>query len=224
MPRKRMIDPEFWSDETIGQWSFQGRLFYIALWNFADDEGRFKAHSKLLKAQIFPYDEKITIDILKKEIESKVQWYSTDKQQYGFLRNFLKYQRIDRPSASKIPTPPPLVEGSTNTPRQLDPKLSKVKLSKVNIREDTFEVLWQKYPSKGKLGRKEALRHFTATVKTDEDLENIKKALDSYLQSNRVKGGFVQNGSTWFNNWVDWIKYTEPDKENAAIEQARRIN
>ena len=58
MARKRMIDPEFWSDEEIATLSFPARLFYIGLWNFADDEGKGKGHSKLLKAQIFPYDEK----------------------------------------------------------------------------------------------------------------------------------------------------------------------
>ena len=105
MARKRMIDPEFWSDEQIGHWSFEARLFYIALWNFADDEGRFKAHPKLLKAQIFPYDDKLQIDKLKKEISTKIQWYAVEGLQYGHIHNFLKYQRIDRPAPSRLPTP-----------------------------------------------------------------------------------------------------------------------
>jgi hypothetical protein len=75
MARKRMIDPEFWSDEEIGNWSFPARLFYIGLWNFADDSGRFKAHNDLLKAQIFPYDKRLDIDKLKKELNHKIQWY-----------------------------------------------------------------------------------------------------------------------------------------------------
>ncbi len=66
MARKRIIDPEFWSDEEIGQWSFPARLFYIGLWNFADDSGRFKAANALLKAQIFSYDKKLDVKKLKK--------------------------------------------------------------------------------------------------------------------------------------------------------------
>ena len=106
MPRKRMISPEFWRDEEIGAWSIEARLFYIGLWSFADDEGRLRAHPKLLKSQIFPYDEKINIEKLKAEVSKKVLWYKVDGQEYGYIKNFLKHQRIDRPSKSQLPAPP----------------------------------------------------------------------------------------------------------------------
>lgn len=128
MPRKRIIDPEFWSDEEIGFWSHAARLFYIGLWNFSDDEGRFKAHSALLKSQIFPYDSEIDIETLKSEISGKIDWYEVGGCQYGHLRNFLKHQRIDKPSPSKLPK---FDDHSKSLPRTLPPKLSKEKLSKV---------------------------------------------------------------------------------------------
>lgn len=115
MPRKRIIDPEFWSDQEIGQWSFEARLFYIGLWNFADDEGRLKAPLALLKAQIFPFETKINMDKVKKEVSAKIQWYSVNGSDYGFIRNFLKYQKIDRPTESKLPPPPQLDEDSSST-------------------------------------------------------------------------------------------------------------
>ena len=133
MARKRIIDPEFWSDEEIGNWSFQARLFYIGLWNFADDEGRFKADPRLLKAQIFPYDAKISLTRVKKELESKIIWYEVNNCQYGFIKNFLKYQRIDRPTKSLLP--PPLVEDSSSDRRGLEANISKDNISEVNIRE-----------------------------------------------------------------------------------------
>lgn len=70
--------------------------------------------------------------------------------------------------------------------------------------DDFFERLWKEYPSKD--GKKEAFRHFRASVKTEGDLEAIGKALQNYLASERVKKGYVKNGSTWFNNWQDWIQ------------------
>ena len=76
----------------------------------------------------------------------------------------------------------------------------------------TFEELWKEYPNKD--GKKEAIRHFKTTVKTDADRLNVKKALLNYLQSTNVKKGFIKNGSTWFNNWQDWIDFT-----GAAIEE-----
>jgi hypothetical protein len=125
-----MIDPEFWSDEEIGKWSFDTRLFYIGLWNFADDEGRFKAADLLLKSQIFPYDSSIDIKRIKKELNHKIEWYENEGLQYGYIRNFLKYQRIDRPTESKLPIPPSIVEPSTNTRRTLAPNIREVNISK----------------------------------------------------------------------------------------------
>ena len=134
MARKRMIDPEFWSDEAIGGWSDKAKLFYIALWNFSDDKGRFKAHSALLKSQIFPYDGAVDIDALKKELGNKIEWYTVDGAQYGFVRNFLKWQRIDKPTPSKLPlSPSQLVESSTMAQGVLPPNRSKEKLSKEKL-------------------------------------------------------------------------------------------
>lgn len=141
MARKRMIDPEFWSDEEVGHWSYEARLFYIGLWNFADDEGRFKAHSKLLKAQIFPYDNRLNIEKVKKEVAKKVQWYNDNGLQYGYIRNFLKYQRIDRPTPSKLPEPKQLNEASPSPQRNVPPNIREVKLSKEKLSKDILNIV-----------------------------------------------------------------------------------
>lgn len=72
--------------------------------------------------------------------------------------------------------------------------------------EFDFEAIWKQYPSK--VGKPAAQRHFKATVKTDEDFQNIQKALSNYVQCDRVKNNFIQNGSTWFNDWRAWIDPT----------------
>lgn len=71
-----------------------------------------------------------------------------------------------------------------------------------------FESLWEKYPSKD--GKKVALKHFVGSVITDQDCSDIQKALDNYLKSERVSNGYIKNGSTWFNNWRDWVDFKEP--------------
>lgn len=225
MPRKRIIDPEFWSDEEIGKWPFEARLFYIGLWNFADDEGRLKAHPSLLKSQIFPYETEVDIETLKNIVSGKVDWYSVDNSQYGNILNFLKYQRIDRPTPSKIPTRRTLDEHSTNTRGHLAPKLSKEKLREVKTMRPPgsvgdFEDIWSKYPKKD--GRKAAERSFKASVKTEQDYADIQKALKNYLDSSDVARGFIKNGSTWFNNWQDWINYTDPAKPYDDVETMLR--
>lgn len=69
----------------------------------------------------------------------------------------------------------------------------------------SFDEIWNKYPNKD--GRKSAERSFGLSVKTEDDWKDINKALDNYLQSEKVQKGFIKNGSTWFNNWRDWINY-----------------
>ncbi len=71
-----------------------------------------------------------------------------------------------------------------------------------------FEPVWARYPKK--VGRKQAERHFHATVKTEKDIKDIGVALDHYLASERVFKGFVMNGPTFFNQWRDWVTYQEP--------------
>lgn len=73
------------------------------------------------------------------------------------------------------------------------------------IRDDCFQAMWQDYPNKA--GKKEARRHFMASVKTYKDWENIQLALGIYKKSpvaTKDNGAFIMNGSTFFNNWEDW--------------------
>ena len=66
-----------------------------------------------------------------------------------------------------------------------------------------FDQIWRQYPNKD--GRKAAERHFKASVKNNKDWVDIQNALANYLNSKVVRDGFIKNGSTWFNNWRDWI-------------------
>ncbi len=88
---------------------------------------------------------------------------------------------------------------------ELKEKKEKKTICTTNVGFD-FDKLWYQYPKKD--GRKAAERSFNATVKTQQDYVNIQKALANYLQTKNVAEGnmqYIKNGSTWFNNWQDWI-------------------
>jgi len=93
-----------------------------------------------------------------------------------------------------------------------DKNKDKVKDSKDVICK--FERIWKEYPRP--IGKKVALRHFVASVKTDQDLIDINKALNNYKNSEEFKKGMIQYGSTWFNNWRDWIDIKEVNKVEAS--------
>lgn len=79
--------------------------------------------------------------------------------------------------------------------------------------ESEFESLWSRYPRKD--SKKQAFKHFRASVKTPSDLEGIQQALSNYLRHleiNRTEARYIKNGDTWFNNWRDWLNWEEPRK------------
>jgi uncharacterized protein YdaU (DUF1376 family) len=102
---------------------------------------------------------------------------------------------IDSPLANACPS----IEAVSETETDL---LSDREKSKA------FEDLWGRYPMKD--GKRAAERHFGVSVKTPADLEAITAALDTYLYHlRRNVWKKPKNGSTWFNNWRDWVEWEE---------------
>ncbi|SDX45816.1 hypothetical protein SAMN05444487_11847 [Marininema mesophilum] len=110
MARKRMMDPNFWMDEKVGMVDPMARLTFMGLISQADDEGRMGGHPALIKSQVFPYDAQITPDQVREwlgylEEKELIQQYTVAGQLYISLPNFLKHQKINRPTPSKLPGP-----------------------------------------------------------------------------------------------------------------------
>lgn len=85
-----------------------------------------------------------------------------------------------------------------------------------------FEKTWKEYPKDSRVGKKAALRHYQGTVKSLEDARACANALGVYLQSERVKRGFVQNASTWFNDWEAWKHDQRRDSPRFARAETER--
>jgi hypothetical protein len=114
MARIRTIKPEFPQSESIGRVSRDARLLFIQLWTICDDSGRARADSRMLASLLYPYDqdEESAVRTSRKDIDG---WlgeletqeclirYSVDGNTYLQVCNWLNHQKIDKPSASKIP-------------------------------------------------------------------------------------------------------------------------
>ncbi len=108
MARKRMIDPNIWDSEDFGKLSDLSKLVFIGLFSLADDEGRGRCNLGYLKSKLFPYKENLrSADIEKtlSEISSNMSviFYLCDEKQYYWLYNWNTWQKIDKPTSSKIP-------------------------------------------------------------------------------------------------------------------------
>ena len=84
----------------------------------------------------------------------------------------------------------------------------------------TFDLLWRQYPNKQ--GRKDAIRHYKASVKTEDQITSIKTALENYLGHVADKEPqYIKNGSTWFNQWEDWIENPVTDYKKDRVESQK---
>jgi hypothetical protein len=111
MARFRTIKPEFFADEKLGDCSRDARLLFVGLWCFCDDAGRKEYSPRRIRREIFPGDNDLTtskIEALLAELERvDIIWtYEVDEEQYLWIPNFVRHQRIDRPSHSDIPPHP----------------------------------------------------------------------------------------------------------------------
>ncbi len=107
MARNRMIKPEFWEDEKVGMLSPMARLLFIAILNFADDEGFVRWNCAYLSTSAFPYDKLSENKIKKmmKELEKLqiVEVFETNFHFFiGKIKNFKKHQKIKNPGESKF--------------------------------------------------------------------------------------------------------------------------
>ena len=105
--RIRSIKPEFWESESLGRVSREARLLFIGLFSCCDDHGRARASSRLLASRLFPYDDdalkKLPSWIAELQKEGCIRIYKANDETYLDIPKWLNHQKIDKPSASKLP-------------------------------------------------------------------------------------------------------------------------
>ncbi len=102
MPRRRMIDPDFWNDSRIKRLPPVERLFFIGMISHADDEGRLLADPAFLRSKVFPYDDYSLEDIesMRDHIlatNPNVHLYENSGEAYIFFSQWSRYQKPSHP-------------------------------------------------------------------------------------------------------------------------------
>ena len=111
MARKRMISPEIWESQDFSQLSDVAKIVFISLFSHADDAGRGRADPTYIKSSTFPYDEGRRVADIKSALSEiarsmSVQFYSVNGIEFYFMTSWERWQKIDKPSKSKLPPPP----------------------------------------------------------------------------------------------------------------------
>lgn len=100
MARNRMISKEAAEDLKIGKLSDSAKWLFIQLWILADDEGFLQNQPDWIRIKVWPYEPEKTVDNFLKEIFDLKML--EEKNGIIKIKNFLKYQRIDKPQKSKL--------------------------------------------------------------------------------------------------------------------------
>ena len=118
--RIRTVKPEFWGHPVLAKLSDESRLLAIGLLNMADDEGYFLADPLLIRSAFWPFDDQSSKARRSIDDLSRIGYISISKHEthgyIGFVINFKKHQKVDRPNASKLAT----YYDSTNVRRSFD--------------------------------------------------------------------------------------------------------
>jgi hypothetical protein len=112
--RIRQIKPEFWKDDKVGQLTAHQKLLFIGLWMLADGEGRLYNRHVIIKAELFAYDDKLTLkqvesDLVRLHDLGLILLYQAEGKQCIVINNFHKHQKLsgneNKDFVSDIPAP-----------------------------------------------------------------------------------------------------------------------
>jgi len=133
MARMRTVKPSLRTDHLVATWPIEVRYFWVLLWGYLDDEGRGLDIPRLIAADCFPHDDKITgkkvdawLTLMTQGFEGEeapLCRYEVAGRDYIHAVNWRKHQKPNRPTKSRHPHCPiherftePLTESSSELP------------------------------------------------------------------------------------------------------------
>lgn len=105
MARIRTIKPDFWTDSLMVQLPYFVRLFYISLWNAADDHGFLPSEIDRLGMELMPREKIIDVDKAFQLLEAcgRIELFVSDSGEICYkIAKWACHQKVDRPTRSKI--------------------------------------------------------------------------------------------------------------------------
>lgn len=122
MAKIRQIKPITTTDEKLAEVSRDAELLFVLSLMFVDDAGRMEYSPKRLKMQIFPSKRDIDMEIepLVEELckQGCFHRYEVNGRNFLCIPNFLKHQRVHKPTPSTLPEPLSVPHGTRGEKRE----------------------------------------------------------------------------------------------------------
>lgn len=255
MARRRMIDPNIWLSEDVSKLSIFERLLFIGMFSHADDEGRGRASPALLRSLIFPYDDiplnqiEEGLDNIKERIN--VVFYEIEGSSYYQFTNWNKWQRVDKPQPSLIPSYEEAIErnnsendsknhsknnsenDSENDSRLKEKNIKEDNISKKNKRVDlfstaaSFQESFQESESSDKNSK--VIRHkygeYKNVLLSDEEYEKLKQEFpyDYKERIERLSEYIASKGAKYKNHLATIRSWARKENTNAKRESEKEV-
>ena len=237
MARIRSIKPDAFRSDTLSQVPRGVRWTFAGLWTYLDDEGRGRDNLRLIKAELYPLDDDVTVDVLDDDLRQlekldTICRYSVDGKHYLHAVNWKQHQSINRPKES---TNPPCMrhhghdsdDAGSEHGHDSDSTLLEGKGKEqgtgnsddASLRDASlFDEFWQAYPRK--TDKANAKKAWAKAVKKKNPREIIAAARG--YAATKPDPKFTAHASTWLNGerWDDELARspTEPATRHVPLE------
>jgi hypothetical protein len=111
--RIRTIKPAAFLSERVDEYAGDMFRTFVGLWCYCDDKGRGRDDEDLVKAEVWPRVKRMTsakvrghIDTIAEPDDGPLCRYEVAGQRLFHFVNWTEHQRINRPTASKLPPCP----------------------------------------------------------------------------------------------------------------------
>lgn len=115
MARIRTIKPEFFTSETVGEWSDSTQIIFIGLWNHARDNGVGSANQRYLAGQIRPFMDqaeavrRIQVALQECSRSGVLRLFTRGNRDFYAVVNWKEHQSIQKPTPApagfELPNP-----------------------------------------------------------------------------------------------------------------------
>lgn len=243
MARIRTIKPQFWDSPGTARASLRARLFFIAMWNWADDWGVGVASPKQLIAFAFPNDDDVTaadFPTLAQEVSEcfDVMFYRVGGRPFYAIPSWDEHQRTERKSKRTNPGPdeaeivdfmrnevvasefPTLTAEIQTSEREKEREMEKeVERGTIVQKSENphFEHFWDVWPKR--VAKADARRAWEKAVKKDDPEVIIAAAAEYAASPFRPEMKFIPLPATWLNGerWLD-----DPPQPSLQVTKAQR--
>lgn len=249
MARIRTVKPGLWKHEDLSALPLETHVLAAALLNYADDEGYFNAHPKLIIAECFPLRElSMTIPVMLHELvrTGYVRLFKgTDGKNYGHVCKFLDHQVVSHPKKSTIKpledsSKPPVTVQSESVMNgiELNGTEEEEELKETLVRSahtNSAELVYAGYPRK--IGHGKAIAGIKLAIKKLQKELNLsegdacdflrKSVLEFARSPAGNKGDFTPHCATWMNQerWNDdraeWHREATNANQSGFINRGR---